>query len=241
MAVADPGGRHAARRTRRRSIRRRLPAWSMTSISIPATKCRPERCCCGSSRTMISPNCSSWKRPPNSPSKPTSATRSNSPRRRSVRRLSTRDVSTLKSARAQVAAQQALIEEKIVKAPFAGRLGIRQVDLGQYLAAGTTGRHAAGARPHSDRFLPASTGARAHQSRPDATAATVDTYPGVTLQRSRSSRSTPRSTTRAATFRCAPRSTMPTGGWCPACSPTSRSMRATRAAEITLPQTDHHL
>jgi membrane fusion protein (multidrug efflux system) len=48
------------------------------------------------------------------------------------------DVSTLKSARAQVAAQQALIEEKIVKAPFAGRLGIRQVDIGQYLTAGTT-------------------------------------------------------------------------------------------------------
>jgi membrane fusion protein, multidrug efflux system len=47
------------------------------------------------------------------------------------------DVSTLKSARAQVAAQEALIEEKIVRAPFAGRLGIRQVDLGQYLAAGT--------------------------------------------------------------------------------------------------------
>jgi membrane fusion protein (multidrug efflux system) len=48
------------------------------------------------------------------------------------------DESSLKSARAQVAAQQALIEEKIVRAPFAGRLGIRQVDLGQYLAAGTT-------------------------------------------------------------------------------------------------------
>jgi membrane fusion protein (multidrug efflux system) len=47
------------------------------------------------------------------------------------------DVSTLKTARAQVAAQQALIEEKIVKAPFAGRLGIRQVDIGQYLTAGT--------------------------------------------------------------------------------------------------------
>jgi membrane fusion protein (multidrug efflux system) len=47
------------------------------------------------------------------------------------------DVSTLKSARAQVAAQEALIEEKIVRAPFAGRLGIRQVDLGQYLASGT--------------------------------------------------------------------------------------------------------
>jgi membrane fusion protein (multidrug efflux system) len=48
------------------------------------------------------------------------------------------DVSTVKSARAQVAAQRALIEEKIVRAPFAGSLGIRQVDLGQYLAAGTT-------------------------------------------------------------------------------------------------------
>jgi membrane fusion protein, multidrug efflux system len=47
------------------------------------------------------------------------------------------DVSSLKSARAHVAAQQALIQEKIVKAPFAGRLGIRQVDIGQYLAAGT--------------------------------------------------------------------------------------------------------
>ena len=47
------------------------------------------------------------------------------------------DVATLKSAHAQVAAQQALIEEKTVRAPFAGRLGIRQVDVGQYLTAGT--------------------------------------------------------------------------------------------------------
>ncbi len=46
------------------------------------------------------------------------------------------DLATLKAARAQVAAQQALIEEKILRAPFAGRLGIRQVDEGQYLAAG---------------------------------------------------------------------------------------------------------
>jgi membrane fusion protein (multidrug efflux system) len=48
------------------------------------------------------------------------------------------DTSNLKAARAQVAAQQALIEEKVVRAPFAGRLGIRLVDEGQYLAAGTT-------------------------------------------------------------------------------------------------------
>lgn len=48
------------------------------------------------------------------------------------------DASSLKSARAQVVAQEALIEEKTVRAPFAGRLGIRQVDEGQYLSAGTT-------------------------------------------------------------------------------------------------------
>ncbi len=48
------------------------------------------------------------------------------------------DLATVKSARAQVAAQEALIEEKILRAPFAGKLGIRQIDEGQYLAAGAT-------------------------------------------------------------------------------------------------------
>jgi membrane fusion protein (multidrug efflux system) len=45
---------------------------------------------------------------------------------------------TLKNNEAQVVQQQALIDYKVIKAPFAGRLGIRQVDRGQYLAAGTT-------------------------------------------------------------------------------------------------------
>jgi len=48
------------------------------------------------------------------------------------------DAASLRSAQAQVSAQQALIEEKTVRAPFAGKLGLRQVDQGQYLAAGTT-------------------------------------------------------------------------------------------------------
>jgi membrane fusion protein (multidrug efflux system) len=48
------------------------------------------------------------------------------------------DSSHLRSARAQVAQQQALMGEKIVRAPFAGRLGLRMVDQGQYLAAGAT-------------------------------------------------------------------------------------------------------
>ncbi len=48
------------------------------------------------------------------------------------------DEGNLKNAQALVAQQQALVDYKSVRAPFAGRLGIRQVDLGQYLAAGTT-------------------------------------------------------------------------------------------------------
>jgi membrane fusion protein (multidrug efflux system) len=47
------------------------------------------------------------------------------------------DAANLKVARAQVVAQQAVMAEKVVRAPFAGRLGVRQVDLGQYIAAGT--------------------------------------------------------------------------------------------------------
>jgi membrane fusion protein (multidrug efflux system) len=42
----------------------------------------------------------------------------------------------LDSAAAQVASQRARIDKKHIRAPFSGQLGIRQVDLGQYLAAG---------------------------------------------------------------------------------------------------------
>jgi membrane fusion protein (multidrug efflux system) len=47
------------------------------------------------------------------------------------------DAANLKNAKAQVAQQQAIIDKKILRAPFAGHLGIRAVDLGQYLGAGT--------------------------------------------------------------------------------------------------------
>jgi membrane fusion protein, multidrug efflux system len=47
------------------------------------------------------------------------------------------DRANLQAAQAQVQAQQALMAEKHIRAPFAGRLGIRQVDVGQYLAVGT--------------------------------------------------------------------------------------------------------
>jgi membrane fusion protein (multidrug efflux system) len=47
------------------------------------------------------------------------------------------DAANLKSAQAQMAAQQAVIAQKTIRAPFSGRLGIRQVDLGQYVGPGT--------------------------------------------------------------------------------------------------------
>ena len=47
------------------------------------------------------------------------------------------DLATLKGAQALVNQQEALIAQKTLVAPFAGKLGIRQVDLGEFLPAGT--------------------------------------------------------------------------------------------------------
>ncbi len=47
--------------------------------------------------------------------------------------LATRD-----SAAATVDRTRAVIAQKAIKAPFAGRLGLRNVDLGQYVAVGTS-------------------------------------------------------------------------------------------------------
>jgi membrane fusion protein, multidrug efflux system len=47
------------------------------------------------------------------------------------------DAANLKNAKALVAQQKALLDKKFLRAPFAGHLGIRAVDLGQYLGAGT--------------------------------------------------------------------------------------------------------
>jgi membrane fusion protein (multidrug efflux system) len=87
------------------------------------------------------------------------------------------DVATLNTARAQVEAQRALIQEKIVAAPFAGRLGIRQVDLGQYLAAGTTIVTLQALDPILiDFYVPQQALSRIKIGQ--AVGAMVDTYPG---------------------------------------------------------------
>jgi membrane fusion protein, multidrug efflux system len=47
------------------------------------------------------------------------------------------DLATLQNDQAQAEQQRALIGYKSIRAPYAGRLGIRQVDIGQYIAPGT--------------------------------------------------------------------------------------------------------
>ncbi|RKT22135.1 membrane fusion protein (multidrug efflux system) [Paraburkholderia sp. RAU2J] len=90
------------------------------------------------------------------------------------------DVSNLKSARAQVAAQQALMNEKVVRAPFSGRLGVRQVDVGQYLAAGTTVVTLQALDPMLlDFYLPQQV--RGQISVGQTVSVSVDAYPGKTF------------------------------------------------------------
>ena len=48
------------------------------------------------------------------------------------------DAANLKNDKALADQQRAIVAKKFVKAPFDGHLGIRQVDIGQYLTAGTT-------------------------------------------------------------------------------------------------------
>jgi len=43
----------------------------------------------------------------------------------------------LRQARANLAEQQAMVDKKVIRAPFSGRLGARNVDVGQYVNAGT--------------------------------------------------------------------------------------------------------
>jgi membrane fusion protein (multidrug efflux system) len=87
------------------------------------------------------------------------------------------DKSELDAARANVAEQQALIDKKVIRAPFDGRLGIRAVDLGQYLAAGATVVTLQSLDPiYVDFFLPQQA---LDQIRIGQTvSAKVDTYPG---------------------------------------------------------------
>jgi membrane fusion protein (multidrug efflux system) len=79
---------------------------------------------------------------------------------------------------AQVAQQQALVDYKFIKAPFSGRIGIRLVDLGQYIAAGTTIAALQQLDPiFVDFYLPQQSLAKIKVGQ--QVAAKVDTYPGA--------------------------------------------------------------
>jgi membrane fusion protein (multidrug efflux system) len=87
------------------------------------------------------------------------------------------DEATLRSYEAQVAQQKALIEKKVLRAPFAGQLGLRQVDLGQYLAPGTVIVTLQSVEPiYVDFLLPQQ--AVDNLKVGQAVTVKVDTYPG---------------------------------------------------------------
>jgi membrane fusion protein (multidrug efflux system) len=90
------------------------------------------------------------------------------------------DVGNLKSYKAQVAEQQAILDKKTLRAPFAGHLGLRQVDLGQYLTAGTAVVTLQALDPiYVDFYLPQQALDRLKVGQP--LKAKVDTYAGETF------------------------------------------------------------
>ena len=135
------------------------------------------------------------------------------------------DSANLKSARAQVAAQEALIEEKTVRAPFAGTPGRSPGRRGAVSRRGDHGGHAAGARSGLHRFLRAAAGAEPPEGGPDGGRRGrclpagglsrhdhVDQFEGGLVEPQRTSPGAP--------------SAIRTGASFPACTPTSRSTTA---------------
>jgi membrane fusion protein (multidrug efflux system) len=87
----------------------------------------------------------------------------------------------LKNARAQVDQQKAMVNKKLLRAPFAGHLGIRAVDVGQFLNAGTVVVTLQALDPiYADFFLPQQALAQIKIGQPIAVK--VDTWPGQTFQ-----------------------------------------------------------
>ena len=90
------------------------------------------------------------------------------------------DEANLRNNKAQVAQQKAIVDKKILRAPFAGQLGIRQVDLGQYLGAGTAIVTLQSLTPiYVDFLLPQQAFDQIKVGQ--TVAAKVDAYPGKTF------------------------------------------------------------
>jgi membrane fusion protein (multidrug efflux system) len=90
------------------------------------------------------------------------------------------DEANLRNARAQVRQQQAIVDKYTLRAPFAGRLGLRVADLGQYLNSGTTVVTLQSLDPiYVDFFLPQQALSQIRVGQPIT--ARVDTYAGQTF------------------------------------------------------------
>jgi membrane fusion protein, multidrug efflux system len=88
------------------------------------------------------------------------------------------DAANLKSTKWQVAEQEAVIAKKTLRAPFAGYLGVRAVDIGQYISAGTTVVTLQALDPiYADFFLPQQ--ALNQIQIEQAVTIKVDTYPNL--------------------------------------------------------------
>jgi membrane fusion protein (multidrug efflux system) len=126
------------------------------------------------------------------------------------------DEANLRNFKAQVDQQKAIVDKKTLRAPFAGRLGLRQVDLGQFLSAGTVIATLQSLDPIFVDFLLPQRRWRSSPSEPRSRPRSTRSPTACSPARSRPS--IPRSRRRAATSRCAPRCPMPTRSCCPACS-----------------------
>lgn len=91
------------------------------------------------------------------------------------------DLTTLKNARALMEQQKALLDKKVLRAPFPGRLGLRAVDLGQFLNAGTTVVTLQKLDPiYADFWLPQQALDSVRVGQP--VALSVDTFPGQSFR-----------------------------------------------------------
>ena len=91
------------------------------------------------------------------------------------------DAANLKNSNAQVEQQRAIVDKKILRAPFDGNLGLRQVDLGQYLAPGTVIVTLQALTPiYADFLLPQQALDKIEVRQP--VTAKTDTYPGKTFK-----------------------------------------------------------
>jgi len=90
------------------------------------------------------------------------------------------DEAALKNAEAQLAQQRALVEKKTIRAPFAGRVGIRRVDVGQFVSPGTIIVTLQSVNDiYIDFYLPQQQLSQVEVGKP--VSVTADTYPGETF------------------------------------------------------------